>query len=438
MKLATLVLTTLLTPLLAQAQECHLEKSDTDVVTCLNKYAVDLLTEEAPRGLRDRYQAELSQALANAGISHFDMHQTKSLAEAFTIAIPAVKNPLDSTDAGCFSFHHGTVKNLTRGGKSYVVQAIQKQMKEAAYFLKTAHAWSLGNSSSHLFQIRRVEICSEAKASAHFTRGVLRLNMAFKLTGASLYKAEEILSEWNNGSLVFGPEMGFIKEKISGLKGDIPAVVKNKIRPAWLVLNPLGDIRYQLRLAFLNRSGKTLMEWSTHATHASATQALSAKFQELGLPSSALPTTEAEALAVQERFAEVATDTDFLNQALEQLLVGVNGGSHSVAVVDNRVNLGLIAIKNNKQISINLAHLFPTPLQMSTELEEAQAASANQVSAQLTGKNIGLIAVDLFDQVAVNVVPPNIINLLERLSLKEATQRAAQGLQNRALNIIPN
>lgn len=208
MKLAAFILTTLLTPLLAEAQECHLQKDDESIRRCLNHYGKSLLSADSSEGgLRDRYLAELKQVLEQSNISNFDLSRTQSLEQAFALEVPVVKDILDSQNTPCFSFADGKIKSLTQGGKEYLIKTVQAQMKEAAYFLKTAHAWSLGNSASHLFQIRRVEVCSDQKKSATFNKGTLRLNVALKMTGAKVFTAKDIFTEWNNGNIVFGPEV---------------------------------------------------------------------------------------------------------------------------------------------------------------------------------------------------------------------------------------
>lgn len=411
MKLGALVLSMLLTPLTSVAEECHLSSDNSSRIQCLNSYAKRLLSQDAPAGVRDRYVEELQKVLQSAGIERFDLSRTKSLDQVFSMVVPETRDSLDASEEGCFDFTNGDQKALD--------ESIRKQMKEVGYFLKTYHAWSLGNTSSHLFQIRRVEICSSDKKSIQFSRGILRVHLASGWSGMNVFTAKDILKDWNSGDIVFGPSLGFFKKKIAAFKGETSALIKQKLRPTWLVLNPIGEVRYQLRMALHKKTGKTIKDLL--AGSGSAQDALSDKSQELGLTPVSLTAMEAETVA--QEFQSKLQDTEFLNQVLEQILVATNGGSHSVTVVDKRVNIGLIAVKNNKQIGISVGSLFASPLEIDEELNEAQAASASEVTAQLEGKNIGLVAVDLFDQVAINVVPPNLLKLIEKISLKEAFKK---------------
>jgi len=389
MKKLIFLASTVLLPFHAQALDCASQPNSQAVIQCLNQYGKQLLSENSPVGVQDLYAQELQKKLEDEDLQGLDKNTFESLAQTFKIEIPAVRNSLDVEPKGCFSFGAWDLNT------SRLAPMIQEQMKNVAVFLKDFHAQSLGKKSSMLFQIRRVELCSANEKSLNFHRNVLRLNMTQRLIGPPAYTASELMSEWKQGTLVFGPKLNLLEQFVASKTGDTEALIKDRFRLSWLLLNPLGDIRHNLRVAFL-KHGSEIRDWLSNGK--SANHILEQKSKELGMTHVNL--TNDQAQNVIDHFLNKLGEASFVNQISDRV------STYSLKNVDDRNQYAVFMLKNNKQINVDVGAMFTSSYDLSDELKQLNEAQKNEISMISTGTQVGLFAIDLIDQVNVTVKIP--------------------------------
>ncbi|MEZ0392895.1 MAG: hypothetical protein ACAH59_11815 [Pseudobdellovibrionaceae bacterium] len=408
MKKNTLLVSILLTSVgVAQAQNCHQASGANSVRECLARYSHTLLTANHPEGVSDLYDRELKSNLEIAGVEEASAKSLDKLVRR--IEIPPVRDNVDSSQTPCFDF----------AKSPKMAKTVEKQMREAAFFLKTYYARSLGNPSSELFNIQKVEICSGTAKSLQFSGQTLRINVGDNpVMVFPTFSAQDLLKNWNDGSVVFGTEQGMTPSLSKILPISPGGQYKQIPKHLWPVLNPIGQIRYDMRMATARKLAELKARKSVQGR--STSQSLNELLSDLKLPKSECNDNEAQNVITQ--FEKKLNDASFVNQVQEQASLAFNSSKYSVRNVDRRKIKIAIGAINNKQILVDadFANLFGKTYDVASELpkdsNQAELISEHEISL--------LIGFDGIDQVVVQVrTPKNMPNILQRIAMKDVLGR---------------
>lgn len=378
-----------------------------DIEACLEERANNALANQ-----QNHFENQLNQIVTDQRLNGFNIHDIQSLVSAFRIEVPSSRDNLSVEARPCFDWSDSTFNRIRGYSRERILGLVTDQMNEVAVFLRNYHVFSLGKESSYLYQIRRVEIC-QGEQSINFEKNVLKIFLSLDYLG-SPYTGREIFDLWNDGTIVFGRPLNIFTKIKASLMKDTKSLLNDRMRDAWLVLNPIGDIRQRLRLAITQgvlSEIKRIID-SIASPNTLAVQVLS----EHGLSD-----TRQDYSEVMRKWLANLQDNNLINQITEQALFARNVGSMRLQNNDQRKQIALFALKNNKQINVDLSGLFSTLYTSEDLLGDDVAVS--EVSLNSNSWQVAGIAIDLVDQVNVSVrVPNNLVETIKKLSIKKALE----------------
>jgi hypothetical protein len=405
-----MILSALISSLLvlnSSAADCS---SSMDIKTCLQQAAINSLAEQ-----QEPLKTQLIQIVMDQKIEGFNVNTVEDLTNAFSIEVPETTDTLSTKSNPCFDWSNSAYNRARGYGRERIYNIVTNQMKEVAVFLRNYHAFSLGKESSYLYQIRRVEIC-QGSDEITFDKNVLKIGLSldYDLINEPYFTGREIFEQWNDGTIVFGQPLGMFGKIHAGMNKDVEALLKDRLRAAWIALNPIGSIRQTLRIAIAKETFSELKKIlsSTLAPEDIVVNAASEyNLRDQGKDS----------VSVAEKWVANLQDPSFINQITEQALFARNVGAYRLTNNDQRKQLALFAIKNNKQINVDLSGLFATAYSQEDLLGEE--ANVSEISLNSSSWQVSAIAIDLVDQVNVNVsVPTNLVSTIKKLALKKALE----------------
>lgn len=380
---------------LSNLVECSSQASDQEVISCLNSYAKNIFHLGGSQSLEAQFYIDF---LALADAQKLKIREAPaSLTNSFQIEIPRTRDMLSLDSPSCFQIEPSWGQWATGQTRENRTQIIASQMQQVGLFLKHVHLLSLGQESSILFPLRRIEICGAEEKSFEYSQGVLKLNLDPSLS--SLFSAQDLFSLWSSGDLVFGPKPGVLESARNYFQKDAKALLTEKMRSLWALLNPTGDLRFRLRVLLQN--------------HLARTTQLPARADEFGVHLTSM--TEEQKTKLQEQWLENLNNPQFISTLTEQALLQTQFGITQVTNIDHRRNIGLVNVKNNKQINVDLHGLFGEvyPFEGVTQDRRLESHSLQ----------VGLVNVDLIDQVNVNLsIPQGLPQWIEKTTLKKAAQ----------------
>lgn len=386
----------------AQTQSCADQTDDQKIISCLNHSAARAFHAGGSRSLESQFYIDFL-ALTEAQKLKV-LEAPASLSNSFSIEIPRTKDLLDLNSPACFSFETGVLERIQGQSKESRVQVISSQMQHAALFLKHIHLLSLGQESSVLFPLRRIEICSNDTLKHEYSKGVLRLGI--DSNSRKILSARELFDLWTSGDLVFGAKPGLLESAQHYFHKDVNSILNDKMRALWPLLNPTGDARFRLRVL--------LQKYLSESKQKIASENFESFFRDqsrkFGFQSIALSTENQNEL--QKRWLQNLSDSAFVTQLAEQALVQTHFRVTNTINNDHRRNFGLINVKNNKQITVDINGLFTQVYPFEATNQERRIESHSL--------QVGLVNIDLIDQVSVDLsIPAGIPEWIEKTTLQK-------------------
>lgn len=340
----------------------------------------------------------------------------------FRVRVPETQRLV--LDSQCFLLNSG------KGRIRYTMTKVLNTMLQAATFLQEFHVVSLGRDSSVLFQVRQIDICDfgkEATAMA-FEDGVLSLNV--NSDGRSVDEkdvnqvltAKVIMEMWNRGEAFKKMDRkSFLQKMKSFFDPSIePAQIENLVRRSWIVLDPVGKIRKNLRYIFFRFLLPTIkgIYGGLRANPQNLRPYLQNVMKQPGFKPEMVDYVNR---ASQEKLEEIALRMSekmssplFIGEIAGGIMTSPSqtcSGSRNSVTADRKQEGKILNLSNAKNIAVDLSvfgsgEVMKTFLQKDIEFKDSvQTDCSGQVHVKdhQTG---ALVNISLIDNVQVNVQLP--------------------------------
>ena len=408
------------------------------LAACLNDYARSILREGGL--LSCQFAQEIGEFLSRNNISQ-EVYLSKvpytSLDKAFRIVIPEAQ-----TDRGwCIA-----------EDDSSQIEALQKQIKSIAFFLKQYHVRALGQQPSVLFTIREVELCDyDREPILRYELGKLSIDLKPQESSVIdersyqrseelyLYNAEKMWALWEGGEhykfnllppreeedkgwfhfevQLFPKSVERMAEKMETL-ASLPLAKKTDyiLYKTWGILNPVGRFRTKVRLELakigLEKSQSISRILKENGTDGFMSSIVS-KFRESGLDTEkleeqfrALSGPEKERLSdlFKEKLTSVTEQAKYIQCSIGNSMQEEVGEETHI----DRDLEGSVVVTNAHFIDVkaSLSSYFNRNDCVDLEKYISPLSSEQERKAKVRSvrHNIkGVIIVDTFDQVQVNL-----------------------------------
>lgn len=389
----------------AETESCLEQSEDQEILSCLNRKALNIFHSGGANSLESQFYIDF---LALAESQRLEISSApESLSRSFSIEIPRTKDLLSINSPSCFNFEPSWSDWALGQSKQNRVELVMGQMNQVALFLKHIHLLSLGQDNSFIFPLRRIEICGGDELNHNYNQGILRLQIS--LSSASTYSARELFEMWSSGDLVFGKKPGLIERTQRYLNKDAAAVLSEKFRSFWPLINPTGDLRFRLRVLLHNYLHHLQIDVKSKDL-----ESLAPSRQE-NFELRNVSMTQEESALLKSKWLQNLQNPQLVSQLTEQAILQTQMPITQITNIDHRRNIGLINVKNNKQINIDIQGLF-------TEVYLFEAPSQER-RIESHSLQVGLVNIDLIDQVSVDLsLPQGIPQWIERTTFKKAVQ----------------
>jgi hypothetical protein len=439
----------------ASSNELECWNSD-DLMACLDRYADSLLK---PGSEADQiFKEEMSEILHNYTLNH----EVIPLQEMFRLTV-ARKGDTDVSDGGaCFSSINEYFYRETE------IKDIMNQMAETANFLALFHSRALGKKVSLLFQIRTVKFCDLDRNEGR--EMVIRnrtLHVGIDVDGGDIMSAIDMLDEWNSSDPLRGSDYTLlsaitpqrardIKHVVKGKKMD---VLRDRLAEKWELLNPIGDLRFNLRTVVLGEVLGYIFNKGLGGQDQPDPLRI-AKFFRKMLQHDAFTQKERDwaVLASNEDLIQAfeawrnrATSPEILREIFDANLFSEKE-SGNVFIMDRKCKFNLVSVMNSHEIQVSVDSIMPSidrPI-MTRHLKQAEEArkqhqlnevklgsmekeikinASGDIFVDSSDQSFSLVCVNTHDYVDVSVNIPKISSgLIQRISLSEIIEGQLDGI----------
>jgi hypothetical protein len=226
----------------ARASHCVHLKQEQNIHQCLNDFGKAYLASDSVSG--QMFTEEMTREAHLYGLEPAFMMKNP-LDEYFRMYVDK-KSKLKGYEGNkCFNF------SKNDSVRRQQIFRIQYQIIEVAKFLANYHAKSLGRQVSLLFPIKEVSFCGMKENGDRpmaFRRR--RLHFGVDINKDEYYAADTLMEIWNTGNPIRVSDVNVnypfrskARTVYHGVRGDMDAILRDKIAEKWHLLNPIGSVR---------------------------------------------------------------------------------------------------------------------------------------------------------------------------------------------------